>query len=97
MLKQELTVALRAQRFAVVDAGELRVAAQEVRRHRGHLRAGARVAAFDRDQNEARGRTVPQLVYQQPLRGGGLRRQERGQIGDVVGTRHDNGCRRDAA
>ena len=50
-----------------------------------------------RDQNQARGGSVAQLIDQQLLRGSGIGGQECRQIRDVAGARHDDGRQRDAA
>src|ERR1700736_2813611 len=91
MLKQEFAIALGGDRLAVIDARELPVAAQAARHRDGHACSSGVVAALDRDQYQARGWAIAQLVHQQLLRGGGTCGQKRRQVRDVVGARHDDG------
>ena len=52
---------------------------------------------LDRNENQTRGGPVAQLIDQQLLRGRGMGRQERRQIGAVMGARDHEDGKRDAA
>ncbi len=69
MRVDELLIARLADRLAIVDRGELRIAAQGGRHIARERRVRSWIAAFDTNQNQPRHQPVAQLIDQHALSG----------------------------